>query len=262
MIRQGKSRSSNQDTVNGASHNSKTNAVRSESVWRPFEEIASTYDRVNRIVSFGRDKAWREFISKKLIQNSCTRLLDLATGTGDILLQATRDGAGDVLAVGGDMSIEMLALAKVKARQYGCDVPCVFVRSDALTSPFQDASFDAITMAFGLRNVSSPALCLREMWRVLRPGGRTFILEFSLPSSLLIRIGYLIYLRYVLPYIGGLISGNLDAYRYLNQSIEAFPYGEALCKQIGDAGFVNVRSTPLTFGVATLYEGTRPESRA
>ena len=240
-----------------AQHIDKT-ATRSESVWRPFEEIATTYDRVNHIVSFGRDKVWRVRITRQLNQAACSRLLDLATGTGDILLQATQSGAGDILAVGGDMSSEMLALAQVKVRRSGCTAPCAFVRSDALANPFQDGTFDAITMAFGLRNVASPALCLREMWRVLRPGGRTFILEFSLPSSCMMRAVYLLYLRHVLPYIGGLISGNLDAYRYLNQSIEAFPYGEALCKQIVDAGFIDVRATPLTFGVATLYEGTRP----
>ena len=260
MTRLVKSRSDYQNPECRQVHHSPDNTMRSESVWRPFEEIAATYDRVNRIVSFGRDKAWRVHIAKKLKQATCARLLDLATGTGDILLQATCDGAGDELAVGGDLSLEMLALAQVKVRQSGCAAPYSFVRSDALVSPFQDETFDAITMAFGLRNVAYPAQCLREMWRVLRPGGRTLILEFSLPASRLIRIGYLLYLRHILPYIGGLISGNLDAYRYLNQSIEAFPYGQTLCKVIGEAGFINVRATPLTFGVATLYEGTRPET--
>lgn len=234
--------------------------TRTESVWRPFEEIASTYDRVNRVVSFGLDRLWRNFLVRRLKSIHCEKLLDLASGTGDVLLEAMRSRAVKELAVGADMSIEMLALAQRKTQCVSYGIPCLFVRGDALVQPFRKGTFDAITMAFGIRNVASLSECIESMCQVLRPGGRIFILEFSLPESRIVRAGYLVYLRHILPYVGGFISGNLRAYRYLNQSIEAFPYGEMFCRKIRDAGFVEVRATPLTFGVATLYEGKCPDT--
>jgi demethylmenaquinone methyltransferase/2-methoxy-6-polyprenyl-1,4-benzoquinol methylase len=130
-------------------------------------------------------------------------------------------------------------------------------RGDACAVGFADRSFDAVTIAFGIRNLPDVPAALREMHRVLRPGGRALILEFSLPANRLIRAGYLTYFRHVLPAIGRMVSGDAHAYRYLNASVEDFPYGEAFASLMRDAGFASVRAETLTSGVATLYIGER-----
>ena len=124
------------------------------------------------------------------------------------------------------------------------------------------SSFDAVTISFGIRNVLDVPKGLREMHRVLRPGGRALILEFSLPANAFIRWGYLLYFRNVLPLVGGLVSGDAKAYRYLNETVETFPYGAAFTALMTDAGFENVQAKPLTFGIATLYRGDRPQDPA
>ena len=129
------------------------------------------------------------------------------------------------------------------------------LRGDASRLGFADDGFDAVTMAFGIRNVADVPGTLREIHRVLRPQGRALILEFSLPRNPLIRAGYLSYFRYVLPRIGGLISGDTEAYRYLNSSVEGFPHGEAFCSLLRGAGFLDVKAFPMTLGIATLYQG-------
>ncbi|MCE9616463.1 MAG: bifunctional demethylmenaquinone methyltransferase/2-methoxy-6-polyprenyl-1,4-benzoquinol methylase UbiE [Lentisphaerae bacterium] len=225
-----------------------------------FDRIAPRYDLLNRVLSGRRDVAWRRRMADDLRGRSALRLLDLATGTGDQILHLLDAGADLASAVGIDMSEEMLARGREKVRQRGLAARVDLRAGDATQVSFPDASFDAVTISFGIRNVGDVPLALREMRRVLRPGGRALILEFSLPTRTLVRAGYVFYLRHLLPGIGGVVSGDSSAYRYLNRTIEAFPSGEAFCALMREAGFVQVAAQPLTLGVATIYRGDAPSS--
>ncbi len=224
-----------------------------------FDEIADAYDVTNRVLSLRRDIAWRRRLTALLPSGpAAPRLLDLATGTCDVLLAAQRAGRAAPGSVGADFSAGMLREGAKKLEWGGMNGALRLVRADATRLGFADAKFDAVTIAFGIRNVLDVDGALREMCRVLRPGGRTVILEFSMPGNALLRAGYLLYFRHVLPRLGGLVSGKPDAYRYLNQSVESFPHGRAFCERMEQAGFVGVTASPLSFGIATLYTGLRP----
>ena len=229
-------------------------------VWRMFDRIARRYDLLNRLLSFGRDQAWRRALVRGIPPGADLCVVDLATGTADVLLAARDAGLSLRLGVGVDPSGGMIALGREKVRRPAGSAPLYLVRGDACALPLAEASVDAITMAFGIRNVADVDAALREMRRVLRPGGRALILEFSLPENRLIRRAYLLYFRHVLPRIGGLISGDAAAYRYLNQTVEQFPYGAAFCAKMSAAGFADVSARPMTFGVATVYAGASPDT--
>jgi len=154
------------------------------------------------------------------------------------------------------MSPKMLALARAKLERHGEErVSLKLAQADALLLPLADKTIDAVTMAFGIRNMPDVPAALQEIRRVLRPGGHVLILEFSLPAKRVFRRLYLVYLRHVLPWLGGVVSGNCDAYGYLSRTIESFPYGSAFCSLLREAGFGDVTAAPLTFGIATLYVG-------
>jgi demethylmenaquinone methyltransferase/2-methoxy-6-polyprenyl-1,4-benzoquinol methylase len=223
-------------------------------VWQMFDRIAPTYDLVNRLLSFNLDVRWRREVHSHLPKVDDLRLLDLATGTGDQVIAMTRTG-GIGSAVGMDMSVEMLAIGREKVAEAGLSEVISMENGDATALPFEDDSFDAVTISFGIRNVVHVDKALAEMRRILRPGGRAIILEFSLPRNPVVRLGHLMYLRYVLPLVGGLVSGDWNAYRYLNTTIEAFPYGEAFTAKMRDAGFEQAQANPVTFGIATIYVG-------
>ncbi|MBM3289381.1 MAG: bifunctional demethylmenaquinone methyltransferase/2-methoxy-6-polyprenyl-1,4-benzoquinol methylase UbiE [Candidatus Hydrogenedentes bacterium] len=226
-------------------------------VWRMFDRIAHRYDLLNRVLSMRQDVAWRRRLAQMLPARDDLRVLDLATGTGDVLL-ALRAGCPRVRSgVGMDMAGKMLELGKDKFEDRGQAPALQMVRGDATCIPAADGSFDAATIAFGIRNVLDVGAALREMHRVLRPGGRVLILEFSLPPNALVRRAYLLYFRNVLPRIGGIVSGDSHAYRYLNQTVETFPYGDAFCDLMRGAGFSGVTQVPLTFGIATIYQGDK-----
>jgi demethylmenaquinone methyltransferase/2-methoxy-6-polyprenyl-1,4-benzoquinol methylase len=220
-----------------------------------FDRIAPRYDLLNRVLSGWRDVAWRRRVATFLKGRADLDLLDLATGTGDQILQLLEAGADLRSAVGVDMAEGMLAVGREKIARRGLARRVTLQTGDATQIPAADSSFDAVTITFGIRNVGDVPRALAEMRRVLRPGGRALILEFSLPGSALLRAAYVFYLRHVLPVVGGWISGDASAYRYLNRTIEAFPYGEAFCALMRDAGFTAVTASPLTLGVATLYKG-------
>lgn len=224
-------------------------------VWQMFDRIAPTYDLVNRLLSFNLDVRWRREVHGHLPPGDALRLLDLATGTGDQVIAMTR--AGRITdAVGMDMSAGMLEVGRQKVAAAGLSDVIAMEEGDATALPCEDASFDAITISFGIRNVVHVDRALSEMRRILRPGGRAIILEFSLPANPIVRAGHLFYLRYILPLVGGLVSGDRSAYRYLNTTIEAFPYGDAFTAKMRAAGFEQADAHPVTFGIATIYVGT------
>lgn len=230
-------------------------------VWHMFDRIAHRYDLLNRLLSMRQDVAWRNKMATLLPERPNLRLLDLATGTADQILSLIHKSDRIGSAVGIDMSTEMLSFGREKIAKRGLSERVVLQEGDAMQPPLPDNSFDVVTISFGIRNVLDVTQSLREMQRVLKPGGRVLILEFSLPSNWLMRKSYLFYFRNILPWIGGKISGDSYAYRYLNQTVESFPYGRTFCRLLEEAGFENVTDHPLTFGIASIYQGDKPENR-
>ncbi|MEM7588595.1 MAG: bifunctional demethylmenaquinone methyltransferase/2-methoxy-6-polyprenyl-1,4-benzoquinol methylase UbiE [Myxococcota bacterium] len=224
------------------------------SVWQMFDALATRYDRINRVLSFGQDRRWRRQMAKHLPAGDKLRMLDLATGTGDVLLDTVKSCQRVDEAVGVDMAKHMLQLAQHKAGRLGVK-NVSWQQANALQLPFATATFDVVTMAFGIRNTSDPQRVLRHMHRVLKSQGRALILEFSMPSSAWLRAVYLSYLRHVVPWVGGVLSKQPQAYRYLNQSIETFAQPQEMIHWMQQAGFDNVRAIPMNWGTVTLYCG-------
>ncbi len=215
-----------------------------------FNQISKTYDRVNRILSLGQDLRWRKQVARELPLRAHLDVLDIATGTGDQLGALLQAGCSIRRAVGVDLADEMLGLARKKFPQIE------FLHADAQNLPFADQTFDATTISFGIRNIPDPVQALREMHRVLKPNGKTLVLEFSLPSRW-IRPFFLLYLRKILPWLGGFFSKEKKAYVYLNQTIESFPSGENFCALMREAGFRTVSRKTMNFGAVTLYIGEK-----
>lgn len=221
-----------------------------------FAEIAPRYDLVNRLLSGGIDVLWRRTTVRRAPPPAAGAILDVCCGTGDLALAYAAAAAPGVRIVASDFCRPMLDRGESKAVRAGRAIE--WVEADAMRLPFAAAEFDLVTVAFGLRNIADTARGLAEMARVLRPGGKLAILEFSLPRSRLVRTGYLWYFRNVLPRLGNAVARNRsDAYTYLNQSVEEFPSGERLAALVRAAGFDAVEMVPLTFGIATLTIATR-----
>ena len=225
-------------------------------VWRMFDRIAHRYDSLNHFLCLNRDKAWRRRLAETLPSGNGLVALDLATGTADQLLALWETGKVKS-GVGVDMAARMLELGQAKIDQRGLADTLILLRADAERLPFDDNSFNVVSITFGIRNVLDVSSALREMHRVLHTGGRVLILEFSLPTNIVLRKLYLFYFRRILPSLGGMISGDAYAYRYLNETVETFPYGDSFCSLMSEAGFISVKDTPLTSGVATLYQGDK-----
>ena len=225
-----------------------------------FDRIAPRYDVLNRLLSFRRDVAWRKRMARHVAGRGELDMLDLATGTGDQILHFIDGGARVRSALGLDMAEDMLARGRTKIRARGLDDHVTLRKGDAVDIPGDAGSFDLVTISFGIRNVGAVDAALRGMLRVLRPAGRLLILEFSMPAGRLMRPVYLAYLRHVLPRVGGILSGDAAAYRYLNRTIESFPSGGAFCALMRNAGAVDVEAFPLTFGIATIYKGDKAAS--
>ena len=220
-----------------------------------FGEIAPRYDLLNRLLSGGVDQRWRRLAVRLATEKAPRRILDVATGTGDVALLLKR-ARPEAEVVGGDFTPQMLELARAKAERAGVDVR--FVEADALALPFADASFDAITVAFGFRNFADYGRGLAEFQRVLAPGGRAVILEFPPPPKGFLGRAYRFYFWRLLPWIGGVISGKPEAYRYLPSSVERFPEPERLAEMMRAAGFAEVRWRRLTGGIAAVHVGDKP----
>ncbi len=218
-----------------------------------FDEIAGKYDLLNRLLSLGQDEPWRQQIRKCLPSKNFYDILDIATGTGDVILSLVKDNPAVHSAYGVDLAEGMLEIAKTKVKAAGLQSKITLQKADAQALPFVAESFDAVTISFGIRNIPDLRLALLEMYRVLRKDGRVIILEFSLPENILIRGGHWLYINIFVPLLGYMVSGHNSAYRYLAQTIETFPYGDRFCRILKQMGFKNVQSKTLMGGVATVY---------
>jgi demethylmenaquinone methyltransferase/2-methoxy-6-polyprenyl-1,4-benzoquinol methylase len=218
-----------------------------------FDGVAAGYDRTNTVLSAGNDILWRIATTKAIDPKPGERILDIACGTGTSTVPLAKAGA---TVVGVDFSPEMIAEAQRKHPELEFRV------ADATELPFGDDEFDAVTISFGLRNVQQPKVALAEMYRVLKPGGRLVVCEFSKPPRALLRAGYYAYLKVVAPIVAGITSSNRDAYRYLVESIQDWPDQQTLTQWIRGVGFTRVAYRNLTTGVVALHRGRKPEDLA
>lgn len=226
----------------------------SEQVREMFATIAPRYDLANQVLSFGTHHSWRRRTVLESAAASGARVLDCATGTGDLAFgfQRVVGNSGDV--VGTDFCAPMLVHAREKAAKAGLRM--TFEQADALALPYPRASFDVASIAFGIRNVDDPRRCLEEMARVVKKGGKVVVLEFGQPSGLFGAL-YRFYSAVLMPWIGGLLTGNRAAFTYLPRTAAAFPSGEQFLALMKETGcFSSARACPLTFGVAFIYVGT------
>ena len=222
-----------------------------------FDQIAHRYDFVNRVLSIGLDKGWRRRTVRALHLGEQPRVLDLATGTGDLAIDIARMCPG-ASVVGLDPSPKMLAIAATKVARRGFGDRVTFVEGDAQQLGFASCEFDAATIAFGIRNVPDRLAALREMARVVRPGGRIAVLELGEPRGAVLGRAARFHTRYIVPRLGALLSGARE-YSYLQRSIAAFPPAHEFAALLGRAGLHVLEITPLTFGACTLYVATPVE---
>lgn len=225
--------------------------------YKIFDQIAPTYDRLNHLLSMGVDIYWRKQMLKELPQRPKLHCLDLACGTGDVSFALAT--AEQVESIEGlDLSEGMVEFGRKKIEKKQLAHKVQLNIGDGVTVPRPDQTVDVVTLTFGIRNFSQPQESLRNIYRVLKPGGRALILEFGMPKFFLVRWIYTFYFRYLLPFIGNLLSGHKDAYTYLNKTVEDFPFGQDFAEWMTEAGLENVRFKKLTFGIAYLYIGDRP----
>lgn len=213
-----------------------------------FDSIAGKYDFLNHFLSFGIDRTWRKRLVRKILEDGAADVLDVACGTGDVSIALQKKGI-DVTGV--DISENMLAIARQKASDID------FMYGDASELDFPDESFDAVTIAFGIRNFDDRAACIRELYRVLKPGGLICIAEFSIPHNRLWKALYSFYFRNIPPLAGRIFAGHKQAYEYLPESSFDFPAPDSFCIELSDGGFKEVSSNSMTGGVAYLYEGRK-----
>lgn len=224
-------------------------------VEKMFDTISNEYDGLNRVISFGIDIKWRKKVVAMIAATNPQNILDVATGTGDLAINLAKTGAKKI--IGLDISAGMLAVGKKKITASNLDQTIEMVQADSENLPFEDNHFDAITVAFGIRNFETLDKGLAEIYRVLKPGGLFVILETSVPTKTPFKQGYTFYSNQILPLIGRLFSKDKDAYAYLSESASVFPYGERLNNILRKIGFSNVNDLPQTFGVATIYTASK-----
>lgn len=221
-----------------------------------FNRIAPSYDRLNHLLSFQIDRLWRRRATRLVAANHPRTILDLATGTGDLAIDLARHIPSATIC-GLDLSEEMLAVARQKIRRAGLEQRVTVAEGDAEQLTAATAGFDAVTVGFGVRNFAHLEQCLAEMYRVLREGGEVMILELSTPKNRLIRSLYEFYSFRFMPWIGGLISGERQAYRYLPASVHAFHRPERVVELLQQAGFKECSARSQTFGIAHIYTAKR-----
>ena len=226
-----------------------------EQVTKMFDTISKEYDGLNRVISFGIDVKWRKKVVDIVAKKQPNIILDIATGTGDLAINLSKTNASKV--IGLDISDGMLKVGRQKIVKKKLNKTIEMVLGDSESLPFEDNTFDAITVAFGVRNFENLEKGLTEILRVLKPQGIFVILETSVPSKFPYKQGYNIYTKGIMPLIGRLFSRDKVAYSYLSESASVFPYGEALNNILRKIGFINAEALPQTFGVATIYKATK-----
>lgn len=228
---------------------------KAEAIEEMFDRVAPRYDLLNRVLSLGIDRYWRTRAVRLLADEQPARVLDVATGTADLAIKAERM-LHPREVVGIDLSAEMLQYGRKKLDRLGLSPRISLVQGDAEDLPFPDDAFDAALVAFGVRNFEDLEAGLRDIQRVLRPGGRLVVLEFSRPRTFPIKQLYAWYSRHVLPRIGGALSPEQSAYEYLPSSVAEFPDGPDFLDRMASSGYTDLIWEPLTFGIASLYRGT------
>ena len=221
-----------------------------------FDRISSKYDALNHLLSFNIDKVWRRKTVKKVAKSHPNTILDLATGTADLAIALAKYDP-NARIIGMDISEKMLEIGKEKARCQNLDDQIDLCLGDAASLPFEDARFDAVTVAFGVRNFENLSKGLSEISRVTKSGGKVCILEFSMPERFPIKQLYRLYFKHFLPRIGKWVSKDNNAYSYLPQSVERFPKPDVFLWMLDEKGMVNSTAKPLSFGIATLYTSTK-----
>ncbi len=219
-----------------------------------FTSIAPRYDFLNRLLSVGQDKYWRQRAIDLLDPMEDERILDVATGTGDMIIEVAKRNLS-VQIFGIDFSQRMLDLGRIKIARNGYNQAVSLQIGNGECLPFADESFDGVICAFGIRNFADVQLGLREFFRVLRPGGRVVVLEFSIPQNQFLKTAYEWYFNHILPKIGNIISGHLNAYSYLPESVANFPSQKKFIKWIEKIGFKKVSFSELTFGIVSIHRG-------
>ncbi|GAB1307764.1 bifunctional demethylmenaquinone methyltransferase/2-methoxy-6-polyprenyl-1,4-benzoquinol methylase UbiE [Urechidicola sp. KH5] len=227
-----------------------------EQVAQMFDNISENYDGLNRMISFGIDVKWRKKVVKLVRESEANNVLDIATGTGDLAINFAKN-TNAAKIIGLDISAGMLAVGKEKIAKEGLDERIEMVVGDSENLPFEDSSFDAITVSFGVRNFETLEKGLSEILRVLKPNGLFIILETSVPTKPPFKQFYHFHCNNVLPLLGKLFSKEQSAYSYLSESAAHFPHGEALNNILRKIGFKEVQNNPQTFGVATIYTATK-----
>lgn len=234
-------------------------AQRKTESYKIFDKIASTYDLLNHLLSFGVDIYWRKIVIKNLPQRNNLNCLDLACGTGDLTIALAKSPRVSKVT-GIDLSSGMIEFGKIKIKDKKLSDKAAMHIGDGVEIPSADSIFDVTTVSFGIRNFPDPQKSIHNMYRVLKNDGRAMVLEFSIPKNFFFKAVYFFYFRYLLPFVGNLISKHKDAYSYLNKSVEDFTYGEEFAQLMKNAGFKNVHFIELTFGIATLYIGDKIEA--
>ncbi|WP_339887608.1 bifunctional demethylmenaquinone methyltransferase/2-methoxy-6-polyprenyl-1,4-benzoquinol methylase UbiE [uncultured Flavobacterium sp.] len=226
-----------------------------EQVAQMFDNISGNYDGLNRVISFGIDVKWRKKVLQLVSAKNPKTVLDIATGTGDLAILMTNTSAEEI--IGLDISAGMLEVGKKKIAEKKLDSKIQMVLGDSESIPYPDNYFDAITVAFGVRNFETLEKGLSEILRVLKPNGIFVILETSVPTKFPFKQGYAFHSKFILPLVGKLFSKDKAAYSYLSDSANEFPFGEALNNILRKIGFIDVQHLPQTFGVATIYHASK-----
>ena len=232
-----------------------SDSSKKEQVTKMFDNISKEYDNLNRVISFGIDVKWRKKVVKLVKDTNPETILDIATGTGDLAINLSETNANKI--IGLDISDGMLEVGRQKIKKKELNTTIEMILGDSEDLPFKDNTFDAITVAFGVRNFEHLDKGLTEILRVLKPNGIFVILETSVPTKTPFKQGHRIYTKYIMSSIGRIFSKDQSAYSYLSESASKFPYGEALNNILREIGFIDVKDYPQTFGVATIYTSSK-----
>ncbi|MDR0224152.1 MAG: bifunctional demethylmenaquinone methyltransferase/2-methoxy-6-polyprenyl-1,4-benzoquinol methylase UbiE [Myroides odoratus] len=226
-----------------------------QQVEQMFDTISGNYDNLNRMISLGTDQGWRRKVLKLVAETNPTTILDIATGTGDMAILLSKTNAHKI--TGLDLSAGMLEVGRKKIKALNLDNRIEMIQGDSENLPFEDNSFDAITVGFGIRNFENLEKGLTEILRVLKPNGIFIILETSVPTKFPFKQGYFFYTKNIMPFMGKLFSKDQDAYKYLSDSAKNFPFGQELNNILVKVGFKTVKHRPQTMGIATIYSASK-----